>query len=106
MGLLNKIYSILAVANCEPGDTSSSCQTNLPEVAANASTVSTILSVVFGIIGATSVILIIFAGMLFITGGDDPQKIKTARNTIIWALLGLGIALSAEAIVYIFLRQL
>ncbi len=99
--IFHNIYN-LAVSNCA----GASCQTNLPEVAADASTVSTILSVVFGIIGATSVILIIFAGMLFITGGDDPQKIKTARNTIIWALLGLGIALSAEAIVYIFLRQL
>ncbi len=103
MVLLNYLYSFLAVVtNCDSG----SCQTNLPEVVADASTVSTVLAVVFGIIGATAVILIIFSGMLFITGGDDPQKIKTARNTIIWALLGLGIALSAEAIVYIFLRQL
>jgi hypothetical protein len=78
----------------------------LPEVAATPEVIHTILSVLFGILGVVSVILIIYAGMTFIVGQADPQKIKDARNTIIWALIGLAIALAAEAIVYLLLGRL
>lgn len=100
------IQRLAQVNNCPLGQGSPSCNTNLPEVAADASTVSTFMSVVFGVLGAVCVILIIYAGFQFIIGGDDPNKVKNARNTIIWALIGLGVALLAEAIVLLVLSRL
>ena len=102
----NLFLRVAQVTNCDAGAAGGNCDTTLPEVAANADTVSTLLSIVFGVLGAVCVFLVIYAGMQFITGGDDPQKVKNARNTIIWALIGLGVAVSAEAIVYLVLGRL
>lgn len=104
--IAHMVYRVAEITNCPLGNSNPTCNTNLPEVAADADTVSTFLSIVFGVLGAVCVILIIYAGFQFILGGDDPQKVKNARNTIIWALIGLGVALSAEAIVVLVLSKL
>lgn len=103
--ITSKLLTLAQITNCD-GPNATGCDTNLPQVAADSNTITTILSVVFGILGVVCVFLLIYAGMQFITGGDDPQKVKNARNTIIWALIGLGIALLAEAIVFVVLSRL
>ncbi len=99
------LFRLAQVKNCPLGQGGPSCNTNLPEVAADASTASTFMALVFGVLGAVCVLLIIYAGFQFILGGDDPNKVKNARNTIIWALIGLGVALLAEAIVFLILGR-
>jgi hypothetical protein len=39
------------------------------------------------------------AGFYFITAAGDPKHITTAKQIILYTLIGLGIILSAEAIV-------
>ncbi|HXR49537.1 MAG TPA: hypothetical protein VN778_00715, partial [Verrucomicrobiae bacterium] len=58
-----------------------------------------ILTFVFAILGALSVLMIVIAGLRFVTGSSSPQEIAKARNTIVYALIGLLIALAAESIV-------
>lgn len=79
--------------------------TKLPEVAANEASLSRILSIVFGVAGAIAVLIIVIAGFNMITSGDNPEKISTAKNAIIYALIGLAIVLLAEAIVLTLLGQ-
>lgn len=76
---------------------------DLPTVSADNATAQTILSIVFGVIGALAVLIIVLAGLRFITGGDDPEKIARAKRTIIFAFVGLAIAISAQVIVNVVL---
>jgi len=51
-------------------------------------------------VGAISVIVIIFAGFRFITGGSDPKTVESARNMIIYAVVGLIIVSLSYFIVH------
>jgi len=87
------------IKNCAPGATDPSCQTMLPQVSANDASVKIILQLVFGIISAATVIFILVSSLKFVTSQGDPQSIAKARQSILYAIIGLVIALSAEAIV-------
>ncbi len=91
--------------NC-PVEGSAGCNTNLPQVGADRATIQPILTIFFGILGLIAVVMLIISGIKFITAQGEPQKIKDARNTIIWSLIGLAIAVSAEVIVYLLLGKL
>lgn len=58
-----------------------------------------VLQIVFGIVGALALLFITISGLRYIISNGDPQKIKQAKEGIIYALVGLTIALTAEAIV-------
>ncbi len=94
---------ILAITNCASART---CDTTLPEVSANSSAVQTGLQLVFGIIGAVALIIIIVAAIQFVTSQGDPNSATRARNTVIYAVIGLIIALAAEAIVTFALNRI
>jgi hypothetical protein len=69
------------------------------DVSNNGSTIPTIMGIVFGIIGALAILIITVSGLRYITSAGDPQKATKAREGIVYALVGLVIAISAEAIV-------
>lgn len=78
----------------------------LPQVAATDDSVKILLSVVFGAIAAVAIIVIIFASFNFVTGGDDPEKLSRSKKAIIYALVGLAMAIAAEAIVLFALESI
>lgn len=49
--------------------------------------------------GAIAVIIIVIAGISMITAGGDSQKVGNARNTIIFAVVGLIVIVLAQAII-------
>ncbi len=59
-----------------------------------ANTVSTLLFVA----GALSVVALVAGGIMYITSGGNEQRITTAKNTILYAIVGIIVALSAFAI--------
>lgn len=58
------------------------------------------------IIGAISVIMIIFGGFKYVTSGGDSSGVTSAKNTILYAVIGLVVALMAWAILDFVLTQL
>ena len=44
-------------------------------------------------IGAIAIIMILVAAFQFLTAGGDAEKVKTARATITWAIMGIAVAL-------------
>ena len=60
--------------------------------------VGRIIQVVLGLLGAVALILIIYAGFLWMTAGGDEEKVATAKRTITQAVIGLIIILSSFAI--------
>ena len=58
--------------------------------------VSTILLFV---IGALSVIMIIIAGLRYVTSGGNTAAITAAKNTLLYAVIGIIVALLAYAVI-------
>lgn len=52
----------------------------------------------FVILLVISVIFIVLAGLQFITGGGDPAAVSAARTKLIWAAVGIGVALLARGL--------
>lgn len=44
-------------------------------------------------------IVILYAGFLFLTSGGEPDKVKNARNLILYCLIGLGILLLGKGLI-------
>lgn len=53
-----------------------------------------------------TVIMIIYNGLMFITAGGDSNKVEKATQGIVYALIGLGIALAAGLVVSYFAQIL
>jgi len=57
--------------------------------------VGRIVSPLFLVLVAISIIFIIFAAYTFVTSGGDPGKTETARATLIYAIIGIVVAFLA-----------
>jgi hypothetical protein len=60
---------------------------------------TTIVNVMLFIIGAISVIMLIIGGIRYTVSGGDSGAVTAAKNTIMYALIGLVVAFLAFAIV-------
>lgn len=65
-----------------------------------------ITSIALYIIGAISVIMLIWGGLRYILSGGDSKKITDAKNTILYAIIGLIIAILSYAIVNFVLNSI
>jgi len=72
---------------------------NLPHVDAGDSQIKSVLNYVFVIIGAVSVLMIMVGGIRYMLSAGDPQRTGSAKNTVIYALIGLVVAVAAFSIV-------
>lgn len=61
-----------------------------------------ILSLVVGII---AVFMIISAGLKYITSGGEQQAVANAKSTLIYALIGIVVAVVAQVLVHFVLFQ-
>ena len=73
---------------------------------ATVDTLQTILQIIFVTIGALAVLLIIIAGLGYITAQGEPTKVSQAKNALLYALIGLVLAASAELIVNFVLNRI
>lgn len=63
------------------------------------------INVVLGLIALAAVIMIIIGGLNYTTSQGDAAKVKKAKDTILYGVIGLVIALLAFAIVNFVLGQ-
>jgi ABC-type glycerol-3-phosphate transport system permease component len=71
----------------------------LPQVNAGTDNIKNVLRIVFGIIGSFALLNITISGLKYITAAGNSQQISEAKNGIVYSLIGLMIAIAAEAIV-------
>ncbi len=67
--------------------------------------ITNLVNLVSIIAGIAAVIIFVVAGLRFITGGNNPQEVATARNMVIYAAVGLLIVGAAQLIVRLFISQ-
>ena len=61
--------------------------------------VDNIVDWIFVIVLIGAVIFIVLAGWQFISGGGDPQALSQARNKLLWAAIGVMVAVLARGLV-------
>lgn len=47
------------------------------------------------VVGVAATIMVIISGLLYVTSAGDPSRAKTAKDTLLYAVIGLGIAILA-----------
>lgn len=92
-----QLFTILSDVKCSL--TGTDPQTGLPMVCAGNGQLQQILQIVLGIFGAVAVLIIVIAGLKFVTSAGNPQSASKARNTILYAVVGLVVISAAEVIV-------
>lgn len=79
------------------GNTSKICgattNDDLPKIMKN------VINLLFFVIGVIAVIMIIVGGIRYSTSGGDSSQIQAAKNTVLYAVVGLVVAILAFAIV-------
>jgi hypothetical protein len=61
--------------------------------------IKTIINVVSIVVGVVAVIMIVFGGLKYITSGGESSNVSSAKNTIIYAIIGLVVVALAQFIV-------
>jgi len=72
---------------------------SLPKPPTDTTTITSIMSFIFALLGAISLLMITVMGLKYMFAAGDPNATAEARKGIIYALVGLVIAVSAESIV-------
>ena len=60
---------------------------------------TTVTNVLLFIVGAISVIMVVIGGLRYVLSGGNSANITTAKNTILYAIVGLIVSLLAYALV-------
>jgi hypothetical protein len=91
-------------ANGGASNTTQDCTTN-----ANANTlpniVKNVINIFSWVVGAVSVIMLIWGGFKYITSGGDSGGVTAAKNTILYAIVGLVIVALSQVIVNFVLEK-
>jgi hypothetical protein len=61
-------------------------------------TIGDVVSYAFTAVGIVAAIFLIYGGITFALSGGNPEKVKKAKSTIIYSLIGLGLAVLANVI--------
>lgn len=69
------------------------------------STVQTVVTILSFVVGIAAVIMVIIGGFKYVASSGDPAGTNSAKNTILFALIGLVIVALAQVIVRFVLNQ-
>lgn len=87
--MMAQIFTLLAGVDTSP----------LPNIGATSGRLQTILSIIFTTTGAIALLIITIAGFKYVASRGDPSSIASAKNTILYAVVGLLVSVTAFSIV-------
>lgn len=67
--------------------------------------IKTIVNIISILVGAIAVIMIIVGGFRYVTSGGKQESVSGAKNTILYAIIGLVIVALAQIIVHFVLNN-
>lgn len=83
---------------CDAAGTTANCTpANAPKSLSD--TIAQVINILSVLAGAAAVVMIIVGGFRYITSSGNPEQAKSARNTLLYALIGLIIIAMAQLIV-------
>lgn len=90
--------------SCKGGVSSELCQADKENIETDG-TIKTIVDVLMFLLGVVAVISIIIGGIIYVTSNGDSSKLTQAKNIILYAVIGLIVALMSWGIVRFILEQ-
>ena len=69
------------------------------ELFGNDGVFKTVTNIMLYIVGAVSVIMLIVGGIRYVVSGGDQSAVQSAKNTILYAIVGIVVAILAYAAV-------
>ena len=91
--------------NCDPdsglgGGLACTENDDMPaELTGDSGIVTTVINTMLFIVGILAVIMIIFSGIRYTTAHGDKGQVESAKNTLIYSIVGLVVAIIAYAVV-------
>ena len=86
---------------------------NVPGTGANATNLSNptdianlIMNILVWLVAALAVAFIVIGGIKYVTSGGDEKKVASAKNTILYAVIGLVVALLANVLIRLILNAI
>jgi cytochrome bd-type quinol oxidase subunit 2 len=64
------------------------------------------ISVILGVVGIIFLVLAVYAGVMYMTAGGDPGKVKKAKEILTQSLIGLIIIVAAYALTQFVVDQI
>ena len=94
-------------ANLQFTDNPGSCTTNNSDATTKITNIiHSIVNFLSVIVGVAAVIMIIFGGFRYITSGGNDTSVTSAKNTILYAVIGLVVVALSQLIVRFTLSKL
>ncbi len=103
-GVESNIQQNLQCGTTFETDSAGACDTTTGTSTVN-DTIKKAINFFSAIVGVVSVIMIIYGGFKYISSGGDSGNITSAKNTIIYAVIGLVIVAMAQFIVQFILGK-
>lgn len=85
--------SVSDSANCDPEATGAEAADTVDTI------IATVINIFSLVVGVISVIMIIVGGLKYITSGGDSGNVSGAKNTILYAIIGLVVVALSQVIV-------
>ena len=100
IGLLMVPQTVNAVDICAGnGANSTYCQNKSEGETKVKSVMKSVMDVLLMTVGVISIVMIVVGGIMFALSSGDASKVTKARNMVIYAVVGLVVALFASAII-------
>lgn len=93
------VSQAFAVGTISDGASSARSPQQPIDLFGNTGVFSQISSVLLFIVGAVAVIMIVIGGLRYVISGGDASQVQAAKNTILYALVGIIVAILAYAAV-------
>lgn len=93
----------LAIDSCNENSTRI-CQTDSTTLANDV--IKPVINILLTVAGMIAVLMIVIGGIRYITSDGDSNRASQAKNTILYALIGLIVAVSSYAIVNFVLGRI
>ena len=112
IGLVTPVTQSAFAANCVSGtikdgvECISSSPTSTRTLFGENGIFTTIINTALFVIGAIAVLMLIYGGIRYTISGGQTQAVTDAKNTILYAIIGIVVALLAYAIVNFVLSSL
>ena len=100
LGVMSGSTSVAATdMNLESGVGSSQGDNVPPELTGDTGVFTVVVNILLFVIGAVSVIMLIYGGIRYTTSGGNATAVTSAKNTLMYSIVGLVIAILAYAVV-------
>jgi hypothetical protein len=95
--------------NCKTGGSSASstCQVSGADpITGSNGTIAKVTKIIARLSGAVAIILITIGGIMYITSGGDSSRVSAAKNTVLYAAIGLIVVVLAQGIIIFIVNRI